>query len=347
MKIAFWAITPKATLIAYELSLKMDLVSIFVPINLQSQIPNSKGFESFKFALNENFKSFNGHVFFMATGIVVRMISNLISHKCVDPAVVVMDEGLHNCISLLSGHIGKANELTKKIAKISGANPVITTATDVNNKIAIDIIASQNGLFIENPDYIKKINMAFLLEKPVWLYDPYSFFKKNLTKNIVVKNTKDSICFDKEPKTHGIVIDDRITKVKEALILRPPVLSVGIGCNRNTKASEIIDFLKFVMRDENLSYKSVFSLASIDIKSDEAGLLDMAEKLKIPLQFFNKEELNNVKNIQNPSEMVQKKIGVNSVCEASAILAAKKGKLIVPKKKSKNVTIAIAKISYM
>jgi len=342
--LAFWAITPKGASLADTLRKKMNHVTLFIPNKLSHEFQSIIAFESFQQTLNETFFKYDAHVFFMATGIVVRMISNFIKHKSLDPAVIVMDECGYNCISLLSGHIGGGNSLTNMLAEISGANPVITTATDVNKLLAIDIIASERDIFIENPEQIKAINMCILQQKPFWLYDPYGFIDNILNPGIlkVAKSIQEGFAFLANSMP-GIIVDDQTDSFsKSVLVLRPPTLSVGIGCNKNTEASEIINLFKSMMQEKKLAIRSVFQLASIDIKSNEPGLIEASKQLGIPLRFFDADSLNRVKEIQNPSEIVRQHVGVNSVCEASAILAAKQGKLIVMKQKSRNVTLAVA-----
>jgi len=349
-QIAFWAITPKGTCLADSLRGKIDQISLFVPKMQQNFFSDVVVFDSFRIKLNQVFHEFDGHVFFMATGIVVRMISCLIRHKTVDPAVVVMDEGGNHCISLLSGHIGGANALAQKLAFLSGANPVITTATDVNHMLAIDVLASENGMFIENSDAIKRINTCFLQRKTVWIYDPYCFLTNDLKQHVTlnVNSVQEGLLHVDEQGNlmPGIIVDDRTGDMNDAvLILRPATLTVGLGCNRHTKASEILDLFKTILKQEQLAITSVFQLASIDLKSNEPGMREASRKLNIPLHFYDSDTLKAVKNIQNPSEIVRQHIGVNSVCEAAAILSASQGKLIIPKQKNKNVTLAVARIS--
>jgi cobalt-precorrin 5A hydrolase len=145
----------------------------------------------------------------------------------------------------------------------------------------------------------------------------------------------------------GIYIDDVIVDLPpQVLVLRPASLVAGIGCNRNTAMEEMKALLADVLATHNLAPACLASLASLDVKSDESGLLSLAENLNLPLIFYNRRELNQVKEIQNPSTMVEKHVGVKSVCEASAILTARGGALIVPKQLTKNVTIAIARINF-
>jgi cobalt-precorrin 5A hydrolase len=130
------------------------------------------------------------------------------------------------------------------------------------------------------------------------------------------------------------------------LKLRPASLAAGIGCNRNTDIAEIKALLDNVLNKFSLSRYSLKCIASTDAKANEAGLIALAEDLGIPLAFFNRDELNNVSGVKNPSPMAQKYIGVKSVCEAAAILASQGGALIVPKHKTPNATLAIARIAF-
>jgi len=168
------------------------------------------------------------------------------------------------------------------------------------------------------------------------VYDPTGHIRKLIPKEF--------ICNHGIPKQGtGVVCTWETIKVpRETIVLRPKILSVGIGCNRNTSLEIIHEFLKDVFTGEGLSLNSVFSLATTEIKKDETGLLSLADRLNLPLKFYDKNQLNSVDTIETPSKMVEKHLGVKSVCEAAAILAAGRGRLIVPKKKNKDVTIAVA-----
>jgi cobalt-precorrin 5A hydrolase len=144
--------------------------------------------------------------------------------------------------------------------------------------------------------------------------------------------------------TRGILVDDRGRPFSpEVLVLRPPSLVAGIGCNRNAPAEEIGNLLRGVLAAHGLSVLSLAMIASIDLKQDEAGLLSLAETLALPLVFHSRDALNQIRQVPNPSPMAAKHIGVHSVCEAAALLSAGSGTLIVPKQKSANVTVAVAR----
>ena len=304
-------------------------------------------------SIQQKFHHYAGHVFIMSTGIVVRVIAPLIKDKTKDPAVVVVDDGGHYAISLLSGHLGGANELTQNIADIIGARPVITTATDVNRLPAIDVLAKENKLTIENPAAIKTVNMAILKSEKIYVHDPFDFLQDSLPKAepLILEALKTGIGKSRQEYDFtydpGVFVDDiQLDLPGSTLVLRPASLVAGIGCNRNTATDEIKSLLEAVLATAGLSLLSLKCLASIDVKSDEDGLIALSRILDLPLLFFKRQELNRVINIENPSAVVEKHVGVKSVCEAAAILAARNGTLIVPKQKTKNVTVAIARIDF-
>ncbi|MFO7886593.1 MAG: cobalamin biosynthesis protein [Desulfobacteraceae bacterium] len=295
-------------------------------------------FSSLAGAVDASFFKYRGHVFIFAAGIAVRVIAGLLKSKSLDPAVVVMDEKGQHAISLLSGHIGGANQLALKVSQITGSVPVITTATDVNHLPAIDEIAGNAKLAIENPGRIKRINMGFLQNKRMRIYDPYSLIHPCLPEELF------SLCPSDDPYL-DVYCSDVIGFVpRETLVLRPVFLHVGVGCNRGTSADEIFGFVHSVFTKNKLSLRSVCRLASIDVKADETGLLECAKTLGLELKFYSGDELRSVNNIKTPSKMAEKYLGVKSVCEAAAILSSDRGSLAVPKKIKGNVTLAAARI---
>jgi cobalt-precorrin 5A hydrolase len=353
-KFAVWALTPNGAKLADRLADSLPNADIYVSQNLAEKKSSYILFERLSVTLEEKFHQHTGHIFIMSTGIVVRVLAPLIQSKTRDPAVVVVDDLGKNAISLLSGHIGGANELTHKIAQIIEANPVITTATDINEVPAIDMLAAENNLFIENPGAIKTVNMALLTGKKIMAYDPYNILKNTLpgsayltSDELMERFKKNGQHIDIEDVAYVFIDDLKVDLPSAVLILRPASLIAGIGCNRNTEAAEILTHLEDVLAKKNLALSSLKGMASIDVKADENGLIRTAGYLKLPLTFFSKQELNQVKNIKSPSKVVEKHVGVKSVCEAAAILAAQTGTLIVPKQSTKNVTVAIARINFL
>ncbi len=337
---AIWCITPNGKLLGQQIQRALDQSTLFVS-NKQGQdlLGNTDTiiFQKLSEAMQTYFGQFKKHIFLFSTGIAIRIIAPLLISKTSDPAVVVVDDNATFAISLLSGHIGGANLLANDISEIINATPVITTATDTNHLPSIDMIAKEALLQIETPQNIKHINMAFLMNRPVTMYDPFNLTKERLPEKYWVATSGQDI-----QKSDVFCSYETAPVPRETLILRPPILSVGVGCNRNTSVEEIQQFMLSVLKEEGLSLLSVCKLATTDVKADEKGLLSLSEKLKIPLDFYTKQELSSVTTIKTPSDMVEKHLGIKSVCEAAAILSANHGPLIVTKKKNKDVTIAVA-----
>ena len=343
-RIAVWTLTPRGVNLARDIQKSLPDISLFLSDSLREIGISAIYFRKLSEEITRCFHDYGGHIFIMSAGIVVRIIAPLLRHKTADPAVVVMDErGLH-AISLISGHIGGANELARKIAEITGAVPVITTATDINQVPAIDLIAKDLGLHIENPSAIKHVSMALLTGKKIFLHDPFALLKDKLPEDCLFHPDENKTYL---PDMSGVFVDDRIKELPEhVLVLRPPSLAAGMGCNRGTETAEMKNLLLETLKKYNLSLHSLHTLASADIKKDEAGLIELAKELHVNLIFYERESLKQVTGIVNPSQMVEKHIGVPSVCEAAAILASGNGDLTVPKHNSRNVTVAIARKKY-
>ncbi len=313
--------------------------------------------------LTEIFKKcFENHkniIAIMATGIVVRKVAPFLKSKKKDPAVVVLDEQGKFAISLISGHLGGANELAMFIGNKINSIPVITTATDINKKPAIDIIPRKTGWEIENTGFIKKINSGVLKNKQIATNIPEEFliklfpeFNNDAFKNFIFfKNEEEVLKSNIELK---VVLSNRLNISGDFLLFRPKNLYIGIGCNRGTLLEEIENCIFKTLKKIDRSYKSINSISSFEIKSDEPGLIAFSKKYNIPLTFYNRDEINSVQDNYKPSEYLIKNIGVKGVCEPSAILSAEQDmskcferKTLLPKIKSGNVTLAIQELRFI
>jgi len=354
---AVWALTPNGVGLAAKIAANMAAVDVYLSRSLKANIGpipsvEARFFSSLSDSLAPVFHRFRGHIFITSTGIAVRITAPLLRGKTVDPAVVVVDDRGRHAISLLSGHIGGANTLAHTVARIIGAEPVITTATDVNRRPAIDLLAVECNLFIENPAAIKDVNMAILRNQRLYFHDPYRLMIDALDSGLMNRvDPPGTVAAIREwtgsGGQAGVYIDDIQAHLPpEVLVLRPATLVAGIGCNRNTAKKEIQWLLDHVLDSHGLSPYSLSAIATASLKKDEPGLLAVAEAYGLPIRFYEKDELNRVDNIKTPSVMAEKHIGVKSVCEAAALLAAAGGKLIVAKQKTPNVTVAIARIAF-
>jgi len=284
----------------------------------------------------------------MATGIVVRIIAPLLESKENDPAVVVMDDTGKFAISLLSGHLGGANELADRCAFATGACPVVTTATDANNLPSFDLLAKEQGWLIEDISRVKVLNTLLLDDNEIAVVDRTGQTRTWLHGRGRV-TFHDTYAEAVASRAQGFLfVTNRQlppqTCPKNPLILRPRNLTLGIGCNRGTTADEIEDLVRLHLKRLFLSPKSVCCIATVAAKRDEAGLVECAERLGVPLRCFESDELSRVPFPSPPSEHAFAAVGVAGVAEPAAILASGGGELLLRKVKSANVTLAIAEI---
>lgn len=289
----------------------------------------------------------------MAAGIVVRCIAPLVRSKTQDPAVVVLDERGRFAISLLSGHVGGANRLAQVVAEVLGGQAVITTGSDVARKPAVDVMAMETGLVMEDMTWAARVTSAILDEDPLWVYDPDGRLGRyrGALSGAVWMDAGGGSSMTEIFEAAGVdpgelpglwVSECEMPASCRAVVLRPRCLAVGVGCNRNTSAEEIMEAIRAVFREHGLALGAVRALASVDVKANEPGLQEAARKLGWPVAFFPSHILR-AQRVPNPSPVVRRCIGVSSVCEAAALMASRNGRLIVEKQKSLNVTVAVAK----
>jgi cobalt-precorrin 5A hydrolase len=300
--------------------------------------------------LSEAFFRYDGLVLIMSLGAVVRLIAPLLKDKRVDPAVVVVDDAGRYAISALSGHLGGANRLAEEVAAVLGATPVITTASDANRTIAVDLLGREFGWTLEIDAFVTAASAAVVNGDPVaiwqttgergwWRYDG------PLPANLKLVDTVDEILADSFGAcllVTDLILEDRLlARLPHPVVYRPKSLVAGVGCNRGTGADEIRQVVTKALEEAGLSPLSLAALATVDIKRDEEGMLEAASALAVPICFFTREELDGVE-CPNPSEAVARWVGTRGVAEPAAVLASG-GSLIVPKRKSGNVTVAIAR----
>ena len=284
----------------------------------------------------------------MATGIVVRLIAPYLDSKEKDPAVVVMDDAGKFAISLLSGHLGGANELAERCAFAVGARSVITTATDANNLPSLDMLAKEQGWVIDDIGKVKHLNSLLLDNMEIAVVDAGGKTRNWLHGRGKVK-FYDSFTDAVESRADGFLFVTNRDLPQQAtpeklLILRPRNLVLGIGCNRGTPADEIEAFVSGHLKRMFLSRKSVHSIASAAAKRDEPGLLEYAARLGVPLQCYESDELNRTEFPSPPSAHAMAAVGAAAVAEPAAILASNGGRLLLKKVKSENVTLAVAEL---
>ncbi|NIQ95075.1 MAG: cobalt-precorrin 5A hydrolase, partial [Desulfuromonadales bacterium] len=241
--------------------------------------------------LPELFADYQGLICIMASGIVIRTLAPHLKGKAIDPAVVVMDEKGQYAISLLSGHLGGANDLARDAARAIGGEAVITTATDVNKLPAWDDVARKEGLAIDPIKNIRKLNSLLLDKQEIVLVDRCKRISQYFSA-VPGVSLIESLGEGMKVSAKGYVFITHYDlgpwlQRSDVLVLRPRDLVVGIGCNRDTDSDEIATVIRDEFTRLKFSMESIVCLASIDAKKDEAGLLEFAARQNLPLEFHS------------------------------------------------------------
>ena len=297
-------------------------------------------------------------IFIGACGIAVRTIAPLLKSKTEDPAVLVLDEAGQYVISLLSGHIGGANAYAQKIAGLTGATPVITTASDVRGKIAVDVFAKNNHLTISSMKAAKCVEAAILRGEPVEVYcsgtvqgavpPELTLIQGNRTEKWSPKKGNEG---GHTPAGCRIWISERTCPwlqptekdMHDTLVLTPRVVTIGIGCRKGKPADAVSEALRRVLAEEQIPKEALVGIASIDLKKDEEGIWETARRMGLSFTTYTSEQLLAVRGDFTPSEFVKRTTGVDNVCERSALLLAGDGGTMIRKKEAGNgVTVALA-----
>lgn len=297
--------------------------------------------EDLKTWTQNRFRDSNALIFVGAVGITVRTIAPFIRDKRQDPAVVVVDERGKFCIPLLSGHIGGANQMAVWLSEQIHATPVITTATDINHKFAVDVYAAAHNMVLSNMTYAKEVSASLLSGYPVGFQSDFTV-EGELPEGFVWAGKLKAQ--NSEEVTLGISISPsyRNPYFDHCLWLIPKCITLGIGCRKGTKAEQIEKLVDEVLKIQYLYPEAVSQIATIDLKAKEPGLLKYCQRHQLPLVTFTAEELRQAEGQFSPSEFVEEITGVDNVCERSAVLAGE-GELIVKKTCRDGVTCACVK----
>jgi len=348
-KVSILAITKNGIKIGLGLKKLSNSWKIYAPSKFSDNDPEIEWFSdptSNKIA--ELFKTSDALVCVFSLGAVIRLISPYLKDKKTDPAVLVIDDQAKFVISVLSGHIGGANQLTEDIAEKLGGTAVITTAADVNKTIAVDLLGKEFGWEIEDDSTVTKISALMVNEEEIGVFQDAgnkNWWNKKLPINVIICSSIEEL---KRSQAKGFLImtDKEIVDqeiLKNSVVYRPPTLVVGVGLHGDTTKETIREGLNHCLEKYKLNAKSIAKLVSIKKEQDVQGLIDLGDEMNVPIEYFEKEELALIE-IPNPSDTVQAFEGTPSVSEASAIKSSG-GQLVVEKQKfPPNLTIAIARI---
>jgi cobalt-precorrin 5A hydrolase len=350
-KVAVLAITKNGVKIGLKLKEFFKSWQIYAPSKFSNNDNNIEWYaDSTTSKIVNLFKTNDAIVCIFSLGAVIRLISPHIKDKKTDPAVIVIDDKTKFVISVLSGHLGGANKLTEEIAEKLGAISVVTTAADVNQTIAVDLLGREFGWKIEDDSTVTKVSAYMVNEEKIGIYQDAgekNWWSKELPSNVTIYSTLEEL---KKSSSKGyLLITDKIieepTVIQDAVIYRPSTLVVGVGLHWDTPKDTIREGLDFCLKKYRLSEKSIAKFVTLKKEQDVQGLVELGREMKVPIEYFEREELSKI-TIPNPSDIVLSFEGTPSVSEAAA-LKGSMGQLIVEKQKfPPNLTIAIARISY-
>ena len=361
---AIYAITTHGIAIAERLLAGLPEADLFVSDKLRARAPKQALSLPLPMGptLAQTFTAYDCHIFIISVGAVVRMIAPLLKDKKVDPAVLCIDDAARFAICVLSGHVGRGNAFTERVAEVLSAQPVITTASDVRGTLTVDILGRELGWKLDDPDrnvtsgcaaVVNETAVAFVQEtgEPNWW--PLG---KALPPGVQYFTTLEEV--DPNGFEMLLIVSDRDlarshpAHFANAVVYRPKSLFLGIGCDRNTPAELVERGVRKMVAEQGLCLACVKGLATIDKKQDEPALLELCKRFGWPMQWYNAVELDVVPGIENPSEVVKRHVGTRAVAEPAALLAAGAAKLLVAKQTyteegaDRSMTLAVARIPF-
>lgn len=326
--------------------------------------------ETVKACVDAYFGQVDAIVFVTASGIAVRSVAEHLTHKSKDPAIVCMDELGKHVISLVSGHAGGANALTQMLADVMWATPVITTATDVEGRFSIDDYAREHNLVVTDWEKAKAISAEVLTTgaEPVWM-DEAEVLQEEEKNACEIRKEQKSTGIDGceneinvqelQIGSHQVIITPQDGSVDvQTLQLIPRCIVAGVGCKKGTPVDKIEHAVQDAFAKAGLRMEALCAVVSIDLKKEEAGLLEFCETRNVPFETYAAEELQAVPGTYSASEFVSGVTGVDNVCERSAVKyasehgmnqgeqllgrQAKHGELLLRKQAYGGVTVALA-----
>ena len=361
---AIHAITRHGLAIAARLAAALPGADLFVSERLAGEAPA----HAQRFALPmgphlaATFVAYDCHVFVISVGAVVRMIAPLLVDKKVDPAVVCVDDDARFAICTLSGHVGRGNDFTARVAAALGAQPVITTASDVRGTLTVDILGRELGWTLDDPDrnvtrgcaaVVNGAPVAFVQETGEPSFWPT---ERPLPPGVAYATSLDQVQPDRFEVL--LVASDRDLATSHpahwanAVVYRPRSLVVGLGCDRDTPPDLVERGLLAVLAGAGLSPRSIRKLATVDKKADEPAFLALSDRHGWPLHIFPADLLDRVPGVENPSETVRRHVGTRGVAEPAALLGARARTLLVPKQiytepgAGRSMTVAVARVPF-
>ncbi len=372
--LAVVAITKHGAVKARALAARIHDADLFISPKFKDEtadagMPVTYYEEALKDVIGRIFAEYVTLVFFVSLGAVVRLIAPHLKDKKTDPAVLVIDDAARYVISVLSGHLGGANEMAEILADKIGAAPIVTTASDVGKTVPVDLVGRKIGWTIDDFSTVTAVSAAVVNEEPV------AFVRETGEKNWWMRPTPipptvrefDSVdrMFDGGPAVSAVLL---VTDRRNALaglrhltgltvVYRPKSLCLGMGCDSGVTPQELEDLVSRTLAANDLSEKCVRKVATVDLKEKEPGVVEFVKKFGFEFESFSRDRLNQLKDrVVTPSPYAEKYLNVVGVSEPSALLGAESASLIesptglaqlvVPKVKGSRCTLAVARIPF-
>jgi len=304
------------------------------------------------------FAEYSSLVLFLSAGASIRLLAPLLESKQVDPAVVCVDDAGSFCVSLISGHVGGADQLAQEVAVCLGARAVVTSASHASGTLAVDLLGREFGWRLKaDSTTITRASAAVINGQPVGIWqgagEPGWWpdgtpLPENITVYATLEDLAASAC------ATALIISDTTGDLETLLadkitvVYRPRSLVIGMGCRRGVPVEELESLLAEALRENGLSAECLAEIATAEIKRGELGLEQLAERHGVPLSFLQADELNGVFEtnpgaITSKSERAHGLVGVWGVAEPAALLTAGASELLVTREKTTRATIAIAR----
>ncbi|MQG72344.1 MAG: cobalamin biosynthesis protein CbiG [SAR202 cluster bacterium] len=304
------------------------------------------------------FAGYSSLVLFLSAGASIRLLAPLLESKQIDPAVVCVDDAGSFCVSLISGHVGGADQLAQEVAVCLGARAVVTSASHASGTLAVDLLGREFGWRLKaDATTITRASAAVINSQPIGIWqgagEPGWWPDgKPLPGNIAVYATLEDLAAS--ACATALIISDTTGDLETLLadkitvVYRPRSLVIGMGCRRGVPVEELESLLAEALRENGLSAECLAEIATAEIKRGEPGLEQLAERHRVPLSFVQANELNGVFEtnpgaITSKSERAHGLVGVWGVAEPAALLTAGASELLVNREKTTRATIAIAR----
>ena len=304
------------------------------------------------------FAEYSSLVLFLSAGASIRLLAPLLESKQVDPAVVCVDDAGSFCVSLISGHVGGADQLAQEVAVCLGARAVVTSASHASGTLAVDLLGREFGWRLKaDSTTITRASAAVINGQPIGIWQGAGEFGwwpdgTPLPENIAIYATLEDLAAS--ACAIALIISDTTGDLETLLadkitvVYRPRSLVIGMGCRRGVPVEELESLLAEALRENGLSAECLAEIATAEIKRGEPGLEQLAERHGVPLSFLQADELNGVFEtnpgaITSKSERAHGLVGVWGVAEPAALLTAGASELLVTREKTTRATIAIAR----